>query len=148
MTVFSSQISQLSTDDAPSNVRGWLESVVVLPLNRTLDLLRTLLNRGISVRTHMNAQVFERRFIVPSGMDWTAERLDTASTLSGQALGIVPLAACSVDGAGHDSGPLGGLGLPVWREVVVNGGRAFRLVFQDGLTAGDKVRLVYLAWGQ
>lgn len=148
MAVQSSQVVALTTDDVPREVRSWVEQALIIPLNRILDLLRTLLNRGVSLRTHINAQVFERKFTAPSGSDWTAAKLDTPSTLSGPALGVQVLACYTLDGAGHDTGPVGALPTPTWREVVVNGARQLRLVYQSGLTAGTKYRLVLLAWGQ
>lgn len=155
MPVQSSQLVPLASDDVPREVRPWVEQALVVPLNRILDLFRTLLNRGISIRTHVNAQVIERKFSPPSSdpditvtADWSASKLDTPSTLSGACLGVQVLACWLLDGAGHDSTPVGSLPSPIWREVVINGQRHIRLVYQYGLTAGSKYRLVLLAWGQ
>lgn len=148
MPVQSSQIEPLTGDALPRDMRPWVEKSLILPLNRVLDLLRSLLNRGISLRTHVNCQVFERRFIVPSGSDWTEERLDTPLTLTGPVLGLQALAAYRLDTAGLDETPIGGLSLPTWREIAANGGKFLRLVHQAGLTAGHTVRVLYVAWGQ
>lgn len=154
MSVQSSQIPTLSADDLPKDVRSWLERGVLGPLNRVLDLLRALLNRGISLRAHVNAQVVERKFIPPSSdpdftnqLDWSASKLDTPSTLSGACLGVQVLGAWTIDGAGRDVASVSGLPAPSWREVVVDGGRQIRLIYQPGLTSGVRYRLVLLAWG-
>lgn len=148
MPVQSSQITAVTADVVPREARTWVDQALILPLNRVLDLLRILLNRGVSLRTHINCQVFERRFIVPSGSDWTDEKLDTPLDLAGPVLGLQVLAAYRLDTAGHDTTPIGGLPSPTWREIAANGGKFLRLVSQSGLTAGHTVRILYVAWGQ
>lgn len=155
MPVLPAQVAPLTTDDVPKDVRSWVEVALLVPLNRILDLFRSLLNRGISIRTHVNAQVIERKFTPSSSstdpleqLDWSSDRLDTPSILSGPCLGVQVLACYTIDGAGHDTGPVGNLPSPVWREVVVQGQRQLRLVYQFGLTSGVRYRMVMLAWGQ
>lgn len=148
MPVQSSQVESLTADNLPREIRPWVEKAVILPINRVLDLLRTLLNHGVSLRQHVNCQVIERTFIVPSGSDWSMAKLDTPLSLVGPVLGLQVLAAYRMDTANHVSGPLGGLPSPTWTELVQNGGKFLRLINQSGLTAGWTVRLVLLAWGQ
>lgn len=144
----SAQIEKLTDEHVPPEHRGWVNTAVLLPMNRVLDLIRNLLNRGVSLRTHINAQVIERKFTAPSGSDWTNDKLDTPLNLSGPVLGVQVLACYTTDGAGHDTGPVGALPSPTWREAVVERRRVLRLVFQSGLTPGTAYRLVLVAWGQ
>lgn len=155
MPVQSAQVERLTEERVPAEHRGWVGAALILPLNRILDLLRTLLNRGVSLRTHINAQVVERKFTPPTSSaditdqgDWSTSRFDTPLTLSGPVLGVQVLACYTVDTAGHDIGPVGNLPSPIWREVVVQGQRHLRLVYVFNLAAGTKYRLVLLAWGQ
>lgn len=154
MPILPQQIPTLTTDDIPGGVRSWVEAGLLVPLNRLLDMLRQLLNRGISIRTHINAQVIERKFTPPSADpditiqgDWSASKFDTPSTLSGPCLGLQVLACWELDTAGNDRTPIGNLPTPAWREVVINGQRHIRLIYQYGLS-GSRYRLVLLAWGQ
>ncbi len=155
MPVLPAQVAPLTTDDVPPGARSWVEVALLVPINRVLDLFRSLLNRGISIRTHVNAQVIERKFIPPftstditEVIDWSTSRFDTPLTLSGAVLGVQLLGCWQVDGAGHDVGPVWNLPSPVWREVVVQGQRHLRLLYQFGLTSGVRYRMVILAWGQ
>lgn len=154
MPILPTQIAPLTPDDLPKDVRSWMDAGLLIPLNRLLDLLRSLISRGISIRTHINAQVIERKFIPPTAstdiadeVDWSTSRFDAPLTLSGPVLGVQVLAAYKVDGAGHDTGPVWNLPAPVWREVLVEGKRNLRLVYQFGLQSGQRYRLVLLAWG-
>lgn len=147
MTVRPQNIQPLNPDELPPEARSWAERVLVIPLNRTLDTIRTLLTNGVTLQTHINAQVVERVFVAPSGSDWSADRLDTVLDLTGAVVGVQPLSVMTVDGAGHDLAPVGGAGMPVWREVAINGRRLLRIIHQDSLTAGTRYRVKWLAWG-
>jgi len=148
MTIQSAQIEHLTDEKVPPEQRGWINTAILVPVNRLIDLLRILLNRGISIRTHVNAQVFERKFVAPSGTDWTTAKLDTLLNLTGPVLGVQVLACYTTDGAGHDTGPVGALPSPTWTETLADRKKVLRLVYQSGLMAGTAYRLVLLAWGQ
>lgn len=147
MTVQASQVTTVSTDAVPKDQRSWVDAALVVPLNRTLDLLRALLGRGISLRTNVNAQIVEKKFVAPAGTDWSAARLDSPLELSGPVLGVQVLGCWTVDGAGHDVASVGGLSSPAWRSLVTDGALLFRLLDQPGLTAGTRYRLLLLLWG-
>jgi hypothetical protein len=154
MPVQSAQVAPLTVDDLPAQQRGWVELALIIPINRVLDLLRTLLNRGISLRTHVNAQVAERKFTPPTSDpdytvqgDWSASRLDTPITLSGPVLGVQVLGCWTTDTAGHDVAPVSGLASPSWREVIVDKKRVLRLVYIPGLSSGIRYRVLLLLWG-
>lgn len=142
-------IRLLTPDEVPTADRPWVERVLIQPLNRMLDPLRLLLDRGISVQTNMHAQVFALAFTAPSGSDWSSSRFETVSALRGSALGIIVIRCDLLDSAGKPSTPVSDLGLPAFEERVATGRteRLFRLVYQPGLTAASRYRVTYLAWG-
>lgn len=148
MPLRSTELVDLNPEDVPEGQRSWVSTALIIPLNRVLAGFRQLLNRGISLRAHVNAQVVERKFTAPSGSDWSAERLDVGLTISGPVLGVQVLACYSLDASGNDAGPVGALPSPTWKEIVQNGGKSLRLVYQSGLTGGSRYRLVLLVWGQ
>lgn len=155
MPVQASQLERLSEEQVPAEHRGWAGRALLLPINRLIDLLRVLLNRGVSLRTNVNCQVVERKFTPPSSSsditeqgDWSTSRLDTPLTISGPVLGVQVLACWTLDTAGHDVAPVGNLPSPAWREVVAQGQKHLRLTYQYGLSSTTKYRLVLLIWGQ
>lgn len=150
MPAAANQLSPLTLDEVPKDMRPWVEAALVLPVNRLIDTVRALLTHGVSLGAHVNAQVVERRFVAPgtAGCDWSSHRFDTPLTLSGPVLGVQVLGCWTVDSAGHDSAPVGGLPSPKWAEVASEGRKALRLVFQAQLTEGLRYRLLLLLWGQ
>lgn len=155
MTIQAAQVDRLTDDHVPPEHRTWVNQALLLPINKVLDLLRNLLNRGISLRVNINAQVIERKFTPPSSDtdytvqgDWTSSRFDSPLTLSGPVLGVQVLGCWTLDGGGHDVAPVSGLASPSWREVLVQGGKMFRLMYVPGLSSGVKYRLLLLIWGQ
>jgi len=155
VAIQSAQIERLTDDHVPTPQRGWVNDAVLLPLNKVLDLLRAFLNRGVSLRTHINCQLVERKFTPPTSsadyqeqLDWTSSRFDTPLALSGPILGVQVLGCWTLDGGGHDVASVSGLAAPSWREVIAQGSKVFRLVYVPGLTSGTKYRLLLLLWGQ
>lgn len=148
MPVLPAQVTALTLDEVPKEMRPWVEAALVVPLNRLIDNIRTLLTHGVSLGVHVNAQVMERRFTAPnSEVDWSSHRFDTPLTLSGSVRGLQVLGCWTLDTAGHDVASLAGLSSPSWREVAVDGKKVLRLLLQPGLTEGVTYRLLLLAWG-
>jgi hypothetical protein len=155
MPIQAAQVERLTEEHIPAQQRGWVTMALLVPINKVLDLLRTLLNRGVSLRTHINCQVVERKFTPPTvdtdyqnQLDWSTYRLDTPLTLTGPIIGVQVLGCWTLDSAGHDVASVSGLASPSWREAVVQGGKVFRLVYIPGLLASTRYRLVLLLWGQ
>lgn len=155
MSVQASNVERLHDEAVPPEHRGWVNMALTLPINRVFDLFRALIDRGISLRHHVNAQVVELRLNPPTSsvditeqLDWSGSRFDTPSTLAGPCLGLQVLQCWTVDSAGHDVAPVGNLPSPAWREVVLRGKNHIRLLYQFGLTSGVRYRIVMLAWGQ
>lgn len=155
MTVRATSLQSLNADAVPAEHRSWVERVLVVPINRALDVFRALLANGITLQTHVNAQVIDLAFTPPSSsadpfeqLDWSGSRFDTAlTTVAGPVVGLQVLGAWTLDSAGHDAAPVSGLCGPSWKEVVVQGRKHLRLVYQPGLTSGTRYRLRLLAWG-
>lgn len=141
-------IRRLTVDEVPQDQRSWVQPAIVTPLNRALDPLDAILHNGLSVQSNLNAQVVELKFRAPTGTDWSAQRFDVASKLSGACIGLWPVLCFAQDSASHDAAPTGGLSLPAWREVIADGKRLIRLVYQPGLTAGTSYRVRWMAFGE
>jgi hypothetical protein len=140
---------RIVADNAPPEHRGWVQRALVEPINRLLEPIYAALDRGLSVRTNMNAQVLEATFIAPS--DWAGAPQDFASTLRGRCLGVQVLRADHLDASGKPTGDNHGtMGAPDWEEILPASAKAptIRIRNQTGLTAGVRYRVVWQALGE